>query len=96
MGPGNTAAEIRSRFDDVKAEFGQSGKKSKRKRPANKDKNTRRAQRRSQADFAFFSSAMLLVEVIRSQNTLFALNLDNEIQATQDAVAEAIDTQAAK
>jgi excisionase family DNA binding protein len=144
MGPGNTAAEIRSRFDGVKAEFGQSGKKSKRKRPAvtwdldvasmvrkvgapfdlyylvaytaanfeihatlasamredNKDKNTRRAQRLRQADFTFFCSAMLLVEVIRSQNTLFALNLDNEIQATQDAVArvwkEAIDTQAAK
>ena len=144
MGPGNTAAEIRSRFDAVKAEFGQTGKSSKRKRPAitwdldvasmvrrvgapfdmyylgayttanfeihatlasamredNKDKNARRAQRLGQADFALFCSAMLLVEVIRSQNTLFALSLDNELQATEDAVAkvwkDAIDVKAAK
>jgi excisionase family DNA binding protein len=144
MGPGNTAAEIRSRFDAVKAEFGQTGKKSKRKRPAttwdldvaskvrkvgapfdmyyvgaytaanfeihatlasamredNKDKDGRRAQRLRQADFALFCSAMLLVEVIRSQNMLFVLGLDSEIQATEDAVArvwkEAIDVHGAR
>jgi excisionase family DNA binding protein len=145
MGPGNSAAEIRSRFDAVKAEFGQTGtgKKSKNKRPAitwdrdvasmvrkvgapfdiyyagaytaanfeihatlasamrvdNKDRDTRRAQRLGQADFVLFCSAMLLVEVIRSQNTLFALSLDDELQAAEDAVArvwkEAIDARAA-
>jgi excisionase family DNA binding protein len=144
MGPGNTAAEIRNRFDAVKAEFGQTGKNSKRKRPAvtwdldvasmvrkvgapfdmyylgaytlanleihatlasamredNKDNNTRRAQRLRQADFALFCSAMLLVQVIRSQNTLFALDLEDELQATEEAVAmvwrEDTDAQAAK
>ena len=66
----------------------------------NKDKDARRAQLLGQADFALFCSAMLLVEVIRTQNTLFALNLDDELQATEDAVArvwkEAIDARAAK
>jgi hypothetical protein len=56
-------------------------------REDNKDKDARRAQRREKADFALFCSAMLLVEVIRSQNTLFALKLDDELQATGDAVA---------
>lgn len=139
MGPDNTAAEIRCRFDTVKAEFFQSGKNSKRPRPAvswdldvasmvkkvgapfdlyylgayttanfqihaslasamredNKDKESRRVQRLEQADFALFCSVMLLVEVIRSQNTLFALSLDVELQDVESAVAkvwrEAID-----
>ena len=139
MGRENTAAEIRCRFDTVKAEFFQSGKNSKRPRPAvswdldvasmvkkvgapfdlyylgayttanfqihaslasamredNKDKESRRVQRLEQADFALFCSVMLLVEVIRSQNTLFALSLDVELQDVESAVAkvwrEAID-----
>jgi hypothetical protein len=64
-------------------------------REDNKDRNARRAQRLEQSDFALFCSAILLVEVIRSQNKLFTLGLHNEIQATDDAVAmvwkEAID-----
>jgi hypothetical protein len=139
MGRDNTAAEVRSRFDAVKAEFAQGGKNSKRPRPSvswdldvasmvrrvgapfdlyylgaytianfeihaslasamredNKDKDARRVQRLKQADFALFCSAMLLVEVIRSQNTLFALSLDGELQAVENDVAkvwkEAID-----
>ena len=139
MGRENTAAEIRCRFDTVKAEFFQSGKNSKRQRPSvswdldvasmvkkvgapfdlyylgayttanfqihaslasamredNKDKESRRVRRLDQADFALFCSVMLLVEVIRSQNTLFALSLDVELQDVESAVAkvwrEAID-----
>jgi hypothetical protein len=30
---------------------------------------------------------MLLVEVLRSQNTLFALNLSDELQVTEEAIA---------
>ena len=137
--PGRTVAEIKSRFEAVKADFQQHCQKCKTPRLAitwdldvasmvskvgapydtfylgayttpnlelhatlassmredNKDKDARRAQRLDQADFALFCSQMLLVEVVRSQNALFALNLDAELQATEDAVAkvwkEAID-----
>ena len=65
-------------------------------REDNKDRDARRVQRLNQADFALFCSSMLLVEVIRSQNTLLALGLDVEIQAVENEVAkvwkEAIDT----
>jgi hypothetical protein len=64
-------------------------------REDNKDKDARRTQLLNQADFALFCSQMLLVEVVRSQNALFSLNLDADLQATEDAVAkvwkEAID-----
>ncbi len=40
-------------------------------REDNKDKDALRAQRREKADFALFCSALLMVEVVRSQNTLF-------------------------
>jgi|SRR5579863_3291395 len=132
MGPGRTAADMRSRFKAVEEDFKQTNcNKCKTKRLAitwdldvasmvhkvgepydkyylgaytnanleihatlasalredNKDKDARRTQRREKADYALFCSAMLLVEVIRSQNTLFALKLDEELQATEDAVA---------
>jgi excisionase family DNA binding protein len=64
-------------------------------RADNKDKDARRAQRLEKADIALFCSALLLVEVVRSQNALFALSLEDELQATENAVAkvwkEAID-----
>jgi len=56
-------------------------------REDSKDQAARRARRRSQADIAFFCAGLLLVEVVRSQNTLFALNLDDEIQAAEEAMA---------
>jgi hypothetical protein len=132
MGSGNTAAEIRNRFETVKEEFEQTDcRKCKTKRPAitwdldvaamvakvgspydtyylmayananleihatlasalredNRDQDARRTQRREQADTALFCAAMLLVEVLRSQNTLFALNLSDELQVTEEAIA---------
>jgi hypothetical protein len=137
--PGNEAAEIKSRFEAVKADFQQHCQKCKTPRLAmtwdldlasmvhkvgapydqyylgayttpnlelhatlssamredNKDKDARRTQLLNHADFALFCSQMLLVEVVRSQNALFSLNLDADLQATEDAVAkvwkEAID-----
>jgi excisionase family DNA binding protein len=132
MRAGRTAAEIRSRFEAVKADFQQTDcRKCRTKRLAitwdldiasmvskvgapydvyylgayttpnlelhatlasamredNKDKDARRARRLNQADFALFCSAMLLVEVVRSENELLQLNLGDELQATEDAVA---------
>jgi len=47
-----------------------------------------RAQRHAQADTALFCAAMLLVEVLRSQNTLLALDLSDEIQTAEEAIAK--------
>lgn len=134
MGPDNTAAEIKSRFEALdKTDFEQTVcKNCQTKRLAitwdldvaamvskvgppydtyyllayttanlaihatlasalredNRDKDARQAQRRAQADTALFCSAMLVVEVVRSQNTLFALNLNDELQATEEAIAK--------
>ena len=66
----------------------------------NKDKSSRRANNLNSADTALFLSALLLVEVLRSQNVLFALNLDGEIQDTENAIAkvwkEAIDAKSGR
>ena len=139
--PGRTVAEIKSRFEAVKADFQQHCQKCKTPRLAitwdldvasmvrkvgapydtyylgayttpnlalhatlasamredNKDKEARRTQLLDQADFSLFCAQMLLVEVVRSQNALFSLNLDADLQATEDAVAkvwkEAIDAE---
>jgi len=103
MGSGNTAAEIRNRFETVKEEFEQTdtyylmayananleihATLASALREDNRDQDARRTQRREQADTALFCAAMLLVEVLRSQNTLFALNLSDELQVTEEAIA---------
>jgi excisionase family DNA binding protein len=139
VAPGRTAAEIRSRFEAVKADFQQHCQKCRAPRLAitwdldfasmvakvgapydayylgayttpnlelhatlasalredTKDKDARRKHLLDQADYVLFYSQLLLVEVVRSQNALFSLNLDADLQATEDAVAsvwkEAID-----
>ena len=57
-------------------------------REDNKNADARRQQRRAKADTTLFCAAMLLVEVVRSENTLFVLNLDDEIQAAEDGMAK--------
>jgi hypothetical protein len=46
------------------------------------------AKRRGEADTVLFCAAMLMVEVLRSQNSLFALGLGDDIQATEGAIAK--------
>ena len=55
-------------------------------REDNKDTNARRTRRRAKADTVIFHAAMLLVEVIRSENTLFALGLNDDLQAAEEAM----------
>jgi hypothetical protein len=57
-------------------------------REDNKNPDTRREQRRVEADTALFCATMLMMEVIREQNTLFGLALGDEAQGTQDAMAK--------
>jgi hypothetical protein len=57
-------------------------------REDNKDQVARQAQRHRQADTALFCAAMLVVEVVRSQNTLFSLDLNDEIQVAEEAMAK--------
>lgn len=56
-------------------------------REDNKEPDARREQRRLQADTALFCATMLMIEVIREQNTLFGLELGGEVQSVQDAMA---------
>ena len=68
-------------------------------RISEKDPSRRLADQRAEADFALFCASMLLVEVLRHQNTLMALSLDDEIQEAENAIArvwrEAIDAREA-
>jgi hypothetical protein len=52
-----------------------------------KDQEKRLADQRAEADIALFSASMLLIEVLRCQNTLLELMLDDEIQECENAVA---------
>jgi hypothetical protein len=56
-------------------------------RISEKDPLRRLADQRAEADFALFCASMLLVEVLRHQNTLMALSLDDEIQGAKNAIA---------
>src|ERR1017187_3619258 len=56
-------------------------------RVSEKDQARRLADQRAEADFALFCASMLLVEVLRHQNTLMALSLDDEIQDCENAIA---------
>ena len=55
-------------------------------REDNKNRDSRREQRRAEADTALSFAAILMIEVIRTQNTLFGLGLSDEVQSTQDAM----------
>jgi hypothetical protein len=57
-------------------------------REDNKDPDTRRRNRQLEADTALFCATMLMIEVIREQNTLFELRLGDRAQSTQDAMAK--------
>lgn len=52
-----------------------------------KDQERRLADQRAEADSALFCASMLLIEVLRNQNTLLELTLDDEIQECENAVA---------
>lgn len=52
-----------------------------------KDLERRLADQRAEADVALFSASMLLVEVLRCQNTLLQLMLEGEIQECENAIA---------
>jgi len=56
-------------------------------RSSEKDQAQRLLDQRSEADLATFSASMLLVEVLRSQNTLMNLSLADEIQDCENAIA---------
>jgi hypothetical protein len=56
-------------------------------REDDKDPDASRAKRHQKADYAVFCAAMLLVEVIHSENRHFAFNLGDELQDTEEAVA---------
>jgi hypothetical protein len=55
-------------------------------REDNKNRDSRREQRRAEADTALSVTSILMIEVIRTQNTLFGLGLSDEVQSTQDAM----------
>jgi Family of unknown function (DUF5677) len=55
-------------------------------REDNKNRDSRREQRRAEADTALSVASILMIEVIRTQNTLFGLGLSDEVQSTQDAM----------
>jgi hypothetical protein len=55
-------------------------------RTTQKNQAQRLLDQRAEADLAVFSASMLLVEVLRSQNTIMTLSLDDEIQACENAI----------
>jgi len=58
-------------------------------RERNRAQDTLGAQHRDQADTVLFCAAMLMVEVLRSQNTLFSLGLSDDLQSSEEAIARA-------
>jgi len=58
-------------------------------RERNRAQDTLGAQHRDQADTVLFCVAMLMVEVLRSQNTLFSLGLSDDLQSSEEAIARA-------